>query len=1196
MGVKEQNSIPLIAKYFETPVSKPLPVTVEVGTSVEDIINGMNLPAEIQPQVGVLIGNQQLALDYLVEQGDELKIVIVQGKQIISIVAILAIAIVAPHIAAAIGLSGLAATAAAAVITMVGALVVTALIPPPGVREAAGASDTYFVTGASNNAQLFANVPSIYGSHKIYPDLAAKVRGKNVGTTSEIAMLLELGIGDVEIEDLRVGDTPIASLGLQTLLHSNTKKPTFKWIDNLSSVQPFNITIDTVATTATSAANSTHIEVVLQFARGLFSQDKKGNLISKSVGLELQYRLVGASGWTNFTFVNAGGKAYYSGGTLSGQSLEPFLVLCSASGLPAGQYEVRIRRTTIEATDQKTSDGFSFVQMKSYKEGSPVSFDRAHTLLEVFGVASEKVQGVVQTVNMIAHRKIRDISATGWLASKRSSNPALIALDILTCEENPQPLPDRQIDFATWKELRDICETGKYTFNGILRENGTVADAVAKVLGNARAQLNIQNNGKIGVLIDQAGRLPRQLITPANSWEFSGSRNFPIYPDALRVTYTEPVLGYQNNEIIVYADGFTEANADRFEDLPTVGITDREEAWRYGRYMMAQAMMRNETFSVKMDVEHLAVLRGDVVTVQHDVPKFGGVAARVVSVAGAVVTIDKPVEATGALGARIRQVDGTISTRAVTNISGNIITLATAVAGMDYGDLIVIGELGKETQDYIVLSVEPDINLSATLTLTPYVPALYSADTGKAPAWDPSFGPDISSGGTTTLAVGSLAASYELSYVERNPYGNVKLNWQLTGSAGSLDHYVVTMTHPDGRVELLAETKVPFYQFTVDLLKQPDMANGTMTFQVTPVSALGTQGKPDTVKQVILPDTAPPAPVDGFGVNVVNNASVDLFWRLSSETDISFYDLRYTPEVVSPTWANGLHLANVDWKTDRAAVGARTGTYMISAVDTSGNRSTPKMLRTSVETLPDLQIVKEIDDSTTNWLGSKTDMVVLPGGELTLAPKGTGIASRGVYQFAGLFDLGSIDEVRVQAKMTATGIDTASGLDSDEWDAWLEVRTTEKLEVMADWKPLASIDPIAPHGVGWQPWRRFESADVTGRTFQFRIIVVSNSPSVNVRIHKALVEVDVLERVVSFPDVQITDATAGANITFNPAFYDIPSVAVTIDGSPVNLRALITNKTVGGMTVQVVDDAGVPKTGQVDVLVGGWGRRRAKPL
>ena len=58
----------------------------------------------------------------------------------------------------------------------------------------------------------------------------------------------------------------------------------------------------------------------------------------------------------------------------------------------------------------------------------------------------------------------------------------------------------------------------------------------------------------------------------------------------------------------------------------------------------------------------------------------------------------------------------------------------------------------------------------------------------------------------------------------------------------------------------------------------------------------------------------------------------------------------------------------------RTTVGARTGSYGIVAVDTSGNKSNPVFLRTSVEDLPNLNIIQSIDDAP-DWLGKKVDMV-----------------------------------------------------------------------------------------------------------------------------------------------------------------------------------------------------------------------------
>ena len=1207
----------LIARYYETPTTPHIPITVELGTTIGDLIDGMNLPDHARELVVVTKGSEVLEGDYVVVDGDEIVIGIAQGKQVIGTIATIALAVVAPMIAPALlGTMGIAATTmtlaiASAGISLVGSLLIGALIPPPavgGAASAAQADDVFFATGSSNTAKLFQNVPSVYGTHLFFPDLAATTRVDNVGVTSEIAMLLDCGIGDVEITDVRIGDTPASQLGMNVEVHRNTKDPKLKYISNMSSAQQFNVTITTTPTILTSSTGSTKLEAVFQFDRGLVEQKNDGSMVTASAGFDAQYRLVGTTAWIDFPNIMTGGKANYASKTISGDSLEPFVAVASVNGLTAGQYEVRATRATNASTNTRVNDSYKLIQLKSYKPGSPFDLDKKHTFVEVQGVASEKLSGQIQTLNVVAKRHIRDITATGWGAMVATSNPALIALDILTCEENLQPLKDAQIDFASFKKLRDICAGGKFTFNGVLRQDSTVKEQVSKVLSNARAQLTIRESGKIGVLIDEAGRVPRQLITPANSWDFSGSRNFPVYPDALRVTYTEPNADYQAAEVIVYDDGKDETNAQTYEDMPTIGITNRQEAWNYGRYMMAQAKMRNETFTVKLDIEHLAVQRGDVVTVQHDVPKFGGAAARVVSVAGAVVTIDQIIAGSGTLGARVRQVDGTIVSEGVVSAIGDQVTLANPIAGLDYGDLIVIGQLGQETRDYIVIGIEPDANLSAQLTLVPYVEEVYTADTGTIPDWKPGFGTNLISG--TDLGIDNVVGTYEITYENRFPFGEVYLSWAPSGTIATLDHYNVIRMNPDGSREVVATTLAPSWNERIDLLNNRDRWNQDSKYIIEPVNILGNAGSTGTTTVKVLPDTTPPKEVDGFGVNVVNNTSVDIYWRFNPDPDIAYYDLRYSPKATNATWQEAQGLAKVDHPTNRTTVGARTGTYFISAVDTSGNKSTPIGLRTSVEKLPALDLIVNIDDSPT-WNGTLTDMQI-KNGNLMLAGGFGSVVSRGVYTYDSLFDAGEIEELRVQAKMLVYGV-TADDVmsswvrlsdvtsmaraDADDFDAWLEVRTADKFRMMADWTTVAGEDPIASTGQGWAPWRRVESADLTGRIFQFRIVCESSDPNVNVVVESADVEIDVAERYESYPDVAVTNAAGGVQINFNPPFRSIPTLAVTVDGNTHDIGYEVVSKSKSNAVI-ILHDARTDKpiTGKIDVAALGWGKQRSNPI
>ena len=101
------------------------------------------------------------------------------------------------------------------------------------------------------------------------------------------------------------------------------------------------------------------------------------------------------------------------------------------------------------------------------------------------------------------------------------------------------------------------------------------------------------------------------------------------------------------------------------------------------------------------------------------------------------------------------------------------------------------------------------------------------------------------------------------------------------------------------------------------------------------------------------------------------------------------------------------------------------------------------------------------------------------------------VASRSEYHIEEAFDAGSVQELRIASKIQAHGrdrddimatwiplasADPLASANRADWDAWLEVSTSDENIVMADWVPLnnALADPIAGKWVNWSPWRRVE--------------------------------------------------------------------------------------------------------------------------
>ena len=82
----------------------------------------------------------------------------------------------------------------------------------------------------------------------------------------------------------------------------------------------------------------------------------------------------------------------------------------------------------------------------------------------------------------------------------------------------------------------------------------------------------------------------------------------------------------------MYDDGYTSANATKFETIQLPGVTNTDQVWALGRYFLAVARLRPETFTFKADYEMLACTQGDLIRVSHPAILVGLGAARITAV------------------------------------------------------------------------------------------------------------------------------------------------------------------------------------------------------------------------------------------------------------------------------------------------------------------------------------------------------------------------------------------------------------------------------------------------------------------------------------------------------------------------------------------------------------------------------------
>jgi hypothetical protein len=902
----------------------------------------------------------------------------------------------------------------------------------------------------------------------------------------------------------------------------------------------------------------------------------------------------------------------YTGQTTStvvGSTSQPFTLVAAVDFVKPSLYEFKVVRKSSNSVDNRNANDITLTLIKSFQAGEIFRLDKKHTMVEMRLVANDKINGVVSNFSAIATSVLPVWDGSTW-TNKATRNPAWIVYDILTGEANPAALKPEQVDLASFYKLAQLCDeqvtttvagvttTGsRYVSDFVVDYETTVYQLIESVLTVCRSTLILTQSGKYGVLIDQAQTVPRQLLTPANSWGFSGNRTFSDRPHALRVKYVEPNMGWQMNEVIVYDDGKDKTNATQFEDLSTFGVTNGAAAWRYGRYMLAQGLHRSEQFMINLDVENLAVQRGDLVRVAHDVPKIGGVGARVISITGNDVKVTEGVQVT-VTNYTLRLSDGTVRSGAVTAAPADDTFTFDNVTGLQTDDLVVFGATQRVTQEYLVQEIVPGADLTAQVTLVRYVPEVYVADQGLIPPWDSGLTDNIIN--TTDLKIVNLTGKSTLEYPDRMPFAAVDLDWAYEGK--NYDHAAVYLVRPGFQDLFLGDTRYVSFRQMIDTLKETDKL-GSMKFQVIPYNSKGLEGKGATVTVPVLPDLAPPDTPYGFAANI-QKETINMFWQLSQEKDIDNYIIRYTPEVVNPNWNASMFLARVSWRSTTFSVGARTGTYMIRAVDTSGNQSAVAKQRTTVATLPDLNVIETVDDLSTNWNGQHYQTQVRSGALIASGPANA-VEPTSYYVVSKMVDLGDVYEARISSKIRAYGesnldfmsqwvtlasVPALTRVQSDQWDAWLEVRCTGRMSFMSDWVTLSTVNPLSGGAAEWTDWRPVHVGDFTGHLFQFRIQLRSFVPDVRPVVTAGLIEIDMVDRIDYYGDVVIP--ASGQTVNFTPAFRAIPTIAVSIDGNTQPVVANITNKTVGSVTVSLYNtQTHAAVAGKVDIHAQGYGRK-----
>lgn len=638
----EQSAVVLLRNPFQ-PSQREVMVAHPTQT-IRQWLGAQGIAEFDQPTVCIKNGAPVLRADWAVTpiDGAVLFITLPQGgggggggKNPLRTVLMIAVMVVATvyggPLGASLGFSGNLATAVgSAIIMTAGSALVSALVPlpTPNMPSFAGSggslaqpSPTYSLQGQGNYARLAQPIPVVYGRHLVYPDLAATPYGEYQGNEQFLHQLHCIGLGEYDIEQIRIEDTPIASF----------EEVTYQIVPPGNPVTLFNPDVVTAPEVAgqellagtwtggfaINPADSevTHIGIDILLPRGLYYANDAGGLDSRSASWRVEARAIDAEGDPLNDWFTLGNESLTAATTTPQRRTYRYPIA-------AGRYEVRATRLDGKDTNSRAGHEVRWSEARGYLAGG-MTFPDKVTLLAIRMRATDNLsQRSSRLINCIVTRKLPVWSVdSGWSAAVPTRSIAWAFADILRASYGAK-LPNARIDLAALAQLDQVWAGRGDQFDGVFDQQVTVWEALTRVARCGRAVPFLQG-GIVRLVRDEARLLPVALFSPRNIVKNSLKIQY-VMPgeetaDAVTVEFFSSRT-WKPDEVTVSLPGSSSANPAK---LRLFGCTTEAHAVREGLYLAAANRYRRRIITLRTELEGLIPTYGDLIAIAHDMPSWG---------------------------------------------------------------------------------------------------------------------------------------------------------------------------------------------------------------------------------------------------------------------------------------------------------------------------------------------------------------------------------------------------------------------------------------------------------------------------------------------------------------------------------------------------------------------------------------------
>ena len=491
---------------------------------------------------------------------------------------------------------------AGAAITIAGGLIVNALAPPRAAEPAAlprpggaAAEPLYSLSGGANRARPYQPLLFVLGAHRVFPDLGGAEYTEIVGGEHYLHQIFNFGLGDLAIDELRIGETALASYDEVETEFGNAQGCIALVAGNVDSIAGGALE-DTGFVERTTAAGTRRIGIDL--AGRLFRVADGGTIEGHSVAIEIEWQAA------------VGGPVQRRRLTLTHGSQTPYRRTLAYDLGAARAWTVRVRRTAEPSDSDRTYDELSWAALRAYQADTGDYIGQTRLGLRIR--ASGQLSGRLDRVSAMVRQRVPTWNGGAWTLPRPSSNPAWlfrwyargVRSDGLRLVAGVG-LPDERIDEPSIIAWGEWCEARGLGCNLVLDRAISHAEVLTLIGQCGRASPTWQT-GRLGVVWEDEARPATALIAPGNIVAGSFALDYATGAAAeeIAVRYIEPALDWQYNTLRRLAPGIAGPPATS-ATLTLHGVTDPVQAAIECNLQAARQLYHRRRLSWEMAAEGL---------------------------------------------------------------------------------------------------------------------------------------------------------------------------------------------------------------------------------------------------------------------------------------------------------------------------------------------------------------------------------------------------------------------------------------------------------------------------------------------------------------------------------------------------------------------------------------------------------------